>query len=295
MVQAALSSLFSGTYQLLAAQEVPSSDSAKLLQTILPGSTATWQYSFFDTTDTMDNGFWYRTGITLRDSFPLFVADQKDASGRIITDETRAVHPPQVAQFEVGDFDFTFITVHLTFADGNTSESARELRGILDYLDWYFSQPDHDPDVIVCGDFNMPSALTGQKGKDGITLDSVFDQDPRFQAGERRFAVTVHEPTTRSSAETGGLPVSNYDHCVFSASTMKEFIQARRVSSDILTDNPDDPEMRLTSDHFPIVAFLKTRGDGITLDRKTLIRPQAAPTISTGDSRPGEADRVAAR
>ena len=70
------------------------------------------------------------------------------------------------------------------------------------------------------------------------------------------------------------MPVSNYDHCVLSANTLKAFVQARRVSTDILTDHPDDPEMRLTSDHFPIVAFFKTRGEGIALDRKTRIRPE---------------------
>ncbi len=68
---------------------------------------------------------------------------------------------------------------------------------------------------MVCGDFNIPSRLSGQTGRNAVTLDSIFDEDPRFQVGERRFAVTVHEPTSRSPASSGGLPVSNYDHCVF--------------------------------------------------------------------------------
>jgi len=84
MVQAALSSLFAGTYQMLAAQEIASTDSAQFLRTLLPGGTTDWQASFFNTSDTMDNGFWYRTGITLRDSFPLFVTNQMDSAGRII-------------------------------------------------------------------------------------------------------------------------------------------------------------------------------------------------------------------
>ena len=273
MVRSALATLFEGTYQILAAQEVPNSESADLLSTLLPGGTARWGMSFFDTTDTMDNGFWYQTGVTRRDSFALFVTDQTDASGRILADNTKALHPPQVAQFEAGDFDFTLITLHLDFADGDASQTVRELRNVLDYVDWYFDQPDHDPDVIVCGDFNLPSKLSGQTASGGITLDSVFDQDPRFQIGERRFVVTVHEPTSRSSAATGGLPVSNYDHCVLSADTMKAFVEARRVSTDILTSSPEDPEARLTSDHFPIVAFFRTKGEGISLDRKTRIRP----------------------
>jgi endonuclease/exonuclease/phosphatase family metal-dependent hydrolase len=228
--------------------------------------------SFFDSTDTMDNGFWFRHTATLRDSFLLDVTNQV-LSDEIVTDPTRAVHPPQVAQFAVDDFDFTLVTLHLTFADGNTSESARELRSVLDYLDWYFNQQDHDPDVIVCGDFNTPSHLSGQQGRNGITLDSILQQDSRFQEGERRFAVTVHEPTSRLSAAQGGSPASNYDHCLISANALKAFIQARRIDTQILTDNPQDPEARLTSDHFPIVAFFHSRGTGIALDHKLKLRP----------------------
>ena len=272
MVQAALSNLFGGTYQILAAQEVPNEESADLLTSLLPQGTTNWQASFFDSTDTMDNGFWFQHNATLRDSFLLNVTNQI-LSNEIVTNPTRAIHPPQVAQFAVDDFGFTLVTLHLTFADGNTTESARELRSVLDYLDWYFNQQDHDPDVIVCGDFNMPSQLSGQQGQDGITLDSVLQQDPRFQVGERRFAVTVHERTSRSSAAQGGLPVSNYDHCVISANTLKAFVQARRIDTAILTDNPQDPEVRLTSDHFPIVAFFRTRGTGIALDHKLKLRP----------------------
>jgi hypothetical protein len=154
MVATALGTLFSGTYQLLAAQEIPNSEAADYLRTLLPGGSSTWQASFFDTSDSMDNGFWYRSSITLRDSFPRYA--HSDGSGRLMNDSSKAVHPPQVAQFEAGDFDFTLITLHLTFAEGNASESVRELREVLEYVDWYFSQPDHDPDVIICGDFNIP-------------------------------------------------------------------------------------------------------------------------------------------
>jgi len=281
MVSYALNRMFGGTYQILAGQEVPSAESAELLRTQLPGGTTQWQAAFTDTTDTMDNGFWYRTGITLRDHFPLFVSGQKDSSGRELADTSRALHPPHVAQFEVGDFDFTLVTVHLTFADGETSESARELRNVFDYLDWYFTQPEHDPDVIVCGDFNTPSTLSGQKGQSGITMESVLDGDRRFGTGERRFVSVVHQPTSRSPVSSGGGPANNYDHCLVSIDTLKEFIQGRRVETTVLTDHPDDPEVRLTSDHFPIVAFFRTRGPGIALDRKTRIRMSLEPM--TGD------------
>ncbi|MCS6951364.1 MAG: hypothetical protein NZM33_00730 [Bryobacteraceae bacterium] len=263
MVGAALRRLFAGTYRLLAAQEVANSAHAAVLQGLLPGGAGRWRYAFFDTTDAQDNGLWYERGLLVRNPVPLFVTREVSATGRIVTDPSRAVHPPLAAHVAVGDFDFTLLTLHLTFADGDTRQSARELRVILDFLDEYFRAPGHDPDVILCGDFNIPSRLSGQTGRDGITLDALFDTDPRFQSGERRFVVTVHEPTTRNRL---GQPVSNYDHCVFSADALEELIQARRVQPEILTDHPDDPEITLTSDHFPIVAFFRTRGEGIRRD-----------------------------
>jgi hypothetical protein len=57
---------------------------------------------------------------------------------------------------------------------------------------------------------------------------------------------------------------------------MEEFVQARRLTTNILTDHPEDPEdpeARLTSDHFPIAAFFKTKGEGIQLDLRRRIRP----------------------
>jgi hypothetical protein len=275
LVKSALNRAFAGTYNLLAAEEVPNSGSAQFLQTLLPGFATTWTTNFFDTSDPMDNGTWFRNVAILRDSFALFATGPPDGEGRASADTDKAVHPPQVAQFAVGDFDFTLVTVHLTFADGDTAESAREMRHILDYLDWYFTQPDHDPDVLICGDFNTPSLLSGTIGKDGITLDQVINSDPRFQNGERRLVVTVHEPTSRNSAASGGQPVNNYDHCIVSANALKALIQVRRVATSILTDDAQDPEVRLTSDHFPIVALFLTRGPGIFLDHKTTIRPQA--------------------
>jgi uncharacterized protein (TIGR03437 family) len=275
MVKSALNRAFAGTYSLLAAEEVPNTGSAQFLQTLLPGSATNWTTNFFDSSDSMDNGTWLRSAVTLRDSFALFTTNTQNVEGSFSADTTNAEHPPQVAQLAIGDFDFTLITLHLTFAGGDTTESAREMRNILDYLDWYFTQPDHDPDVLICGDFNTPSFLSGTTGKDGITLDQIINSDPRFQTGERRLVVTVHEPTSRNSAISGGLPVNNYDHCIVSANALNAFIQARRVATNVLTDDPQDPETRLTSDHFPVVAFFLTRGPGIFLAHKPTIRPPA--------------------
>jgi len=206
-----------------------------------------------------------------------------DDSGRIISDPSRAVHPPVAGHFTVGDFDFTLIVLHLTFAGSDTQESIRELENLLDYLDLYFERPGHDPDVILCGDFNIPSLLSGHTGSGSAVLDPVFDDDERFQEGERRFAVTVHERTSRRTAANGGVPNSNFDHFVFSADVMEELIQARRVSTDVLTDDPADPEERLTSDHFPIIGFFRTSGEGVGLD----MGPKVTAVVNGAAFEPG--------
>ena len=266
LVSDALQRLFLSTYELLAAQEISGSGNSEVLRSLLPGGASAWSASFLDTTDRQDNGFWIRPTVRIGDERTLLATSMFDGSGRTFTDPSRSVHPPRAAHFTVGNFDFTLITLHLTFAGGDTSESAREMGVLLDYLDDYFQQPGHDPDVIIAGDFNIPSRLSGQTGSGGITLDPIFDQDPRFQVGERRFVVTVHEPTSRRSLANGGVPANNFDHFVLSADTLEELVQARRVSTDILTAHPEDPEERLTSDHFPVVAFFRTAGAGIGRD-----------------------------
>ena len=284
LVQRALARMFAGSYDLLAAQEISGSANAEMLTNQLPGGSQAWASSFVDTTDVQDNGFWYRTRVMISDAAPLFVSTMIDESGRFVTDPSLAVHPPHAGHVVVGDFDFTLVTLHLTFAGGDTSESIRELGNLLDYLDSYFQQPEHDPDVIICGDFNTPSLLSGQSGNRGLVVDSVFDDDPRFQKGERRFVVTVHEPTSRTTASNAGMPLNNYDHFVLSADVMEELVQARRLAPHVLTDDPSDPEDRLTSDHFPTVAFFRTTGDDVSRD--TALQPLITAVVNAADSRP---------
>lgn len=62
------------------------------------------------------------------------------------------------------------------------------------------------------------------------------------------------------------MPANNYDHFVVSADVLEELVQARRVDTTILTASAEDPEQRLTSDHFPAVAFFRTVGAGVELD-----------------------------
>jgi hypothetical protein len=105
--------------------------------------------------------------------------------------------------------------------------------------------------------------------RSAANLDSVFDGDPRFQVGERRFVVTVHEPTSRSSVANGGTPVNNYDHCVLSVDALEEFVAARRVDPLLLLEHPEDPEVRLTSELPITFRLLPSSGPPVKASRVT--------------------------
>lgn len=263
LVEGALSRILGGRYQTLAAQEIANADGAERLRAMLPGGESTWQALFRDTSGRMDNGFWHRSDIGRAVDLGVLFTQSAAANERPETDPSRAVHPPHAAHFTVGDFDFTVISVHLTFQGGDTEESAREMVVLLDFLDEYFGQEDHDPDVIICGDFNTPSVASGESG---LTLDEVLQNDGRFEAGPHALHVFVDEKTSRSPASKGGLPARNYDHFIVSEDCLEELIDARRLNPAVLTDDPRDPKMALTSDHFPIVAYFRTLGDRVQRD-----------------------------
>jgi hypothetical protein len=266
MLRTAMGAIYSGTFDLLAAQGVPGNLQAGSLQRLLPGGAGQWGRVFYDTTSGLDNGIWHRSNLVkLTGGFALDVLQTE--SGRLLHDANRAVYPPVVGHYQAGDFDFTLVSLHLFSANGKTDRVAGELTRVLDYLDWYFNQSGHDPDVLLCGDFGLPSALSGET-VDGQTLDGLLEADARFGEGERRFVVLGHEPTERY---TDGRAYLNADHCLCSVDALEELVQVRRVSPTLLTDNPADPAERLTSNHFPVAAFFRTAGEGVELDGSKLI------------------------
>ena len=70
MVAGSLERAFGGTYQIVAAQEISGTGNADVLADLLPGGSDVWDYSFFDTTDIQDNGFWFRAPVMLSSSEP---------------------------------------------------------------------------------------------------------------------------------------------------------------------------------------------------------------------------------
>lgn len=233
---------------VLAAQEVANDTGAQTLDEMLP-QPADWTQSFEQTEDSMNNGFWVRD-------------TRIDCQGLLFSDRSLSQHPARVAHMTHGQLDFTIITVHLSFDGGHAESSGGELDHVLDWLQAYFAKPGADPDVIIAGDFNLPSRAGTSKGHKTAIEDFI---DGWRAAGRRlpEFVTLVDKPTSRSHGD----PAHNYDHFLISkhlADTAYVAGSADRVPDDVI-DALRAIESRKSvqiSDHFPIQAQFLSGGDG---------------------------------
>jgi exonuclease III len=237
--------------KILAAQEIANKEGASTLSEMLSADREDWRQSFKDTRDSQDNGFWTRGGVRVDCERPLF------------SDPALSVHPAHFAHMRVGDFDFTLITLHLTYQKGNAESSVAELRHVLDWLREYLPKRGADPDVVITGDFNLPTRKgKGESARGGsgawTALEDVIDEYPMFR-GEG-VAALVDEPTSRSHGETA----NNYDHFLITRHLRSgAYIEgsARRRPADILEAIERLHSVQV-SDHLPIAAEFRSGGAG---------------------------------
>jgi endonuclease/exonuclease/phosphatase family metal-dependent hydrolase len=249
---AASEAVISTSVHVIAAQEVANERSLHLLESLLPGGTLSWTASFKDTPDAQDNAILVRVDVTTITADGFLFEDPETGE----PDRTKALHPVRWAHIGIGKRDFTLLSLHLTFKNGDASATKKEFLAILDWLVDYFKDPKSDPDVILAGDFNLPS----EKGKDAskrgkeadwFTLDSIIQEHGHFDRGPHRLRVLVDEPTSRPNK----LPANNYDHFIVSTDELKRSIDAERVPIDYV-DRADSKVQARVSDHYPIKLFL---------------------------------------
>ncbi len=262
--RAAYEAVISTSVYMLAVQEVANERGLRTLRGLLPDGPPEWAASFDDTPDSQDNALLFRESrvAVMRTGF-LF-ADP--VLGR--PDRRRAAHPARWAHVRVDDFDFTLVTVHLAFKGGDANAARREFFALLDWLSEYLSDPNSDPDVIVAGDFNLPSEkgkrLSRRGGEAGwFTLESLIREHGKLAAGKNRLSVLVDEPTSRSQ----GRPVNNYDHFLVSRDVFEEFLSAGRGPVEAI-ERAQKRWGAQVSDHYPIAARFRSRGRGVAPDFK---------------------------
>lgn len=240
---------------VLAIQEIANDKGERIFQSLLPGGADAWSASFQDTSDSQDNALFFRNDRVSAPRRGFLYADA--VSGR--PDRAKAAHPIRWAHVRVDDFDFTLVTVHLTFKKGDASAAKKELWALLDWLSDYLADPKNDPDVIVAGDFNLPSEkgrLESRRAGEArwMSIESVIREHGKLSEGPSRLTVLVDEPTSR---DEGG-PVNNYDHFLVSQDVFEEFLSAGRGPTAI-------PKV---SDHYPILGWFRSKGPGVALDYK---------------------------
>ena len=271
--------------KILALQEVANDTGLGKFGDLLPGGKERWSGTFQNTNDSQDNGFFTQKSVTVDCEEFLFAREDEDGRWRRRPELQK--HPARAAHMRVGDFDFTLITLHLTFAAGETDKSGEELRNIFRWLEDYFDNPANDPDVILAGDFNM----TTQKGKgdssskkpvlediinDFPTFARMYDSNGKHVPRPTELISLVDVPTSRYK----GSPRNNYDHFILSGDVFyEEFAHgsAGPIPSDFI-EAAEKAHNIYVSDHLPISAGFQSTGAGN--DGEAIKTDQNGPTSS---------------
>lgn len=236
----------SSNVYVLAVQEVASAAGMETFLQLLPGGTAQWAASFVDTPDKQDNAIVYRKECsTVTAQGFLF----EDAQGQ--PDTNKALHPVRWARLKTGAFDYTLLSLHLTFQKGDAAESARELGFILGWAAGRKGQDGRPDALIAAGDFNLPT----EKGK----LLSKRARERKWQTlepllksgGAGAYGIFVDEPTSRPHKQ----PCNNYDHFLVSEDLAGHVVRAGRLPPE-LVDKADHGITPLVSDHYPVLLEL---------------------------------------
>jgi exonuclease III len=282
-----LSEMFSKnrSSKVLALQEVANDTGLGRFSDLLPGGKDRWNDTFQNTNDSQDNGFFTQKSVTVDCEEFLFA--REDTDGRWRRRPDRQMHPARAAHMRVGDFDFTLITLHLTFAKGDTKKSGEELRNILRWLEDYLDNPENDPDVILAGDFNM-STRKGKGSsrskkpvlediiKDFPTFARMYDSEGKHVPRATELISLVDAPTSRYK----GTPKNNYDHFIMTGDTFyEEFVKgsAGPIPSDFIEAAEKEHDIYV-SDHLPISAGFQSKGIGN--DGEPIRTDQIGPTSS---------------
>ena len=252
--------------RVLAIQEVVNADMARYIDGMMPGPDNRWEPSMDDSKDSQDNLFFVRNDVAMDCDHPLF-----SGSGS----REKSLHPARVAHMRAGDFDYTIITLHLTFGHGSPDGSRRELRHVLDWAQQYLRKSDSDPDLIIVGDFNLPTAAGKEeslrsKEKGWHPIDGIIGEYPAFRRdadaeGNRKPKNTelvplVDDRTSRNKGE----PANNYDHFIVTGDLFdEEYVQGSAgVVPPNFIESIQSKEHVLMSDHYPISAGFRMSGTG---------------------------------
>jgi Endonuclease/Exonuclease/phosphatase family len=163
---------------------------------------------------------------------------------------------PYVASFKSGNYDFLAFTTHVRWGDSNAAR-LKEIQGLANWVGAKVAEKNaEDKDIIVMGDFNIPSrndpmfaAITST----GLQLPKalIADDFGTNLARDKRYDQILHFPRFADSFTNAGGVVDFY------ASDHKPLF-------------PDLTKLEFTfqmSDHLPLWIQINTDIDGFVLDQ----------------------------
>jgi len=148
---------------------------------------------------------------------------------------------PCGADFRIGNFDFTFVLVHIIFGDNESRRRSEIFR--LDRVYAFFQDADPDEnDVIIAGDFNMSA------------LDEAFEN----LTGHKDRIIPAMDPLIKTTLGAGKL-ASSYDNIFLSLVHTDEFTGQSGALD--FTAGDYAGAKAAVSDHLPVFIVVDTTED----------------------------------
>lgn len=145
----------------------------------------------------------------------------------------RFIREPFVAHFRTGDFDFTFVTVHLLYGDSKADR--REELVLLDEVVAAVEEANGpENDIILAGDFN-------------------------FAADDHGWELSGYEPIVSPATPTTITETSSYDNFWIDPNDTTELEGLIEVYAfdEVMFDNDDEAASLAVSDHRPVAAVFR--------------------------------------
>lgn len=166
---------------------------------------------------------------------------------------------PYVASFKAGNFDFVVLTTHIRWGDSMDARKD-EIERLADWIEAKrLSKYNEDKDLIVMGDFNIPSlssplfkaiakhGLQLPKGLAGLGHGSNLEKDKRYDQ------ILHHAQYPETFSNKGGI--------------VDFYINSGRIK-ELFPSGPSKTEFTFQmSDHLPLWMQIKTDIDGFKLDQ----------------------------
>jgi len=164
---------------------------------------------------------------------------KKIRKGKFYPEKERSkyfMREPYGAKFQIGDFKFTYVTVHLVYGKHKSERQLEALQmvDVYDYFKEIFTENNEENVVIIGGDFNLSNydeAFSGFLKHKDLIVD----------------AIASNQKTTIGKS---GL-VSSYDHIFYPYNLMKERYTGRSGVVDF-TNNDYAEVRKIISDHIPV-------------------------------------------